>query len=196
MKKKLRCLFLGYDNKKTKLISTLKKKNCLVKNFNGDLNRLNLEKYDFCISFGYRKIINKENLKKFKRKPINLHLSYLPYNRGAHPIFWSLVENTPSGVTIHEISNSLDKGKILFQKKVKINKRKHTFKSAYDHLFRLIENLFIKHVNSIISKKYHAKKQVGKGSFHFKLDLPKSLNTWNFNIAKFIAKQKKLAQIS
>ena len=196
MKKKFKCLFLGYGKKKTKIISALKKKNCIVNIFNGDLSRLNLNKYDLFIYFCFMKIINKKNLKKFKRKPINLHLSYLPYNRGAHPNFWSFVDNTPSGVTIHEISNGLDRGKIIFQKRVTINKKKHTFRTAYNHLFRLAENLFIQNINLIISKKYKTKKQIGKGSFHFKADLPKELTSWNFNIAKFLTKQKKLAEIS
>ena len=32
---------------------------------------------------------------------INLHISYLPYNRGAHPNFWSWVKNAKN---IHFIS--------------------------------------------------------------------------------------------
>ncbi len=124
MKKKLRCLFLGYDSKKTKIISALKKKKFAVKHFNGNLNKLDLKEFDLCVSFGYRKIIDKKHLLSFKRKPLNLHLSYLPFNRGAHPVFWSFIDNTPSGVTIHEINSKLDKGRILFQKKVKINKKK------------------------------------------------------------------------
>ena len=49
---------------------------------------------------------------------INLHISYLPYNKGAHPNFWSWVKNTPKGVSIHLISEKIDAGDIIFQKKL------------------------------------------------------------------------------
>ncbi len=191
MKKKLRCLFLGYGSKKTKIISALKKKKFAVKHFNGNLNKLDLKKFDLCVSFGYRKIIDRKHLLSFKRKPLNLHLSYLPFNRGAHPVFWSFIENTPSGVTIHEINSKLDKGRILFQKKVKINKKKNTFKKAYKILFKQIESLFIRNITKIISRNYVTKKQVGKGSFHYTADLPNSIKSWDLNINNFLISMKK-----
>ena len=64
------------------------------------------EQYDFIISFGYRHIIKEDIIDKFINKIINLHISYLPYNKGADPNLWSYLENTPKGVTIHYI----DKG--------------------------------------------------------------------------------------
>ena len=191
MKKKLRCLFLGYGSKKTKIISALKKKKFADKHFNGNLNKLDLKKFDLCVSFGYRKIIDRKHLLSFKRKPLNLHLSYLPFNRGAHPVFWSFIENTPSGVTIHEINSKLDKGRILFQKKVKINKKKNTFKKAYKILFKQIESLFIRNITKIISRNYVTKKQVGKGSFHYTADLPNSIKSWDLNINNFLISMKK-----
>ena len=139
--KKLRCLFLGYNSRKTKIIKVLKKKNLAVKCFNGNLNKLDLKKFDICISFGYRKIIQKNHLRMFKRKPINLHLSYLPFNRGAHPVFWGLITKTPLGITIHEINNKLDK--IFFSKKIKINTKTNTFKTAYKNIL-VDRKLFIK----------------------------------------------------
>ena len=58
-----------------------------------------------------------QNIKKI----INLHISYLPYNKGAHPNFWSFADNTPSGVTIHEVNENLDSGNIIFQKKIEFD---------------------------------------------------------------------------
>ena len=51
------------------------------------LNRKNIVKceYDFLICFGYRYIISKEILSYFHEKAINLHISYLPWNKGADP---------------------------------------------------------------------------------------------------------------
>ena len=43
-----------------------------------------------------------------KRPIVNLHISYLPFNRGSHPNYWSFVENTPKGVSIHEIDEQIE----------------------------------------------------------------------------------------
>ena len=70
------------------------------------------------ISFGYKRIIKKKILQKYNKIDfINLHMSYLPYNRGAYPNFWSFYKNSPKGVSIHLINKEIDKGKIIFRKK-------------------------------------------------------------------------------
>ena len=52
------CLFLGYNSKKTKLIDFLKSKKIIVtQHQNKILSKKLIRKYDFIISFGYRKII-------------------------------------------------------------------------------------------------------------------------------------------
>ena len=73
------------------------------------------------MSFGYRKIIHNKILKKLHKPIVNLHISYLPYNRGSHPAFWAFLDRTPSGVTIHELDKGIDTGKIIFQKKSSSN---------------------------------------------------------------------------
>jgi methionyl-tRNA formyltransferase len=46
---------------------------------------------------------------------LNFHPSYLPHNRGKHYNFWTLVEETPFGVTIHWVDEGVDSGEIAFQ---------------------------------------------------------------------------------
>ena len=121
----MKCLFLGYDKKKTRLITLLERKGISVKNIKRELIKNDLNKYDLYISFGYRKIIPIKYLKILRKPIINLHLSYLPYNKGSHPNYWSFVENTPSGVTIHEITRRVDQGPILFQKKIYFDHNKN-----------------------------------------------------------------------
>ena len=87
---------------------------------------------------------------------INLHLSYLPFNRGAHPNFWSFYENTPSGVSIHLIDAGIDSGPILFQKEIKF-KNEITFIQTYNRLFIEMENLFILNIDLILQKKWTEK---------------------------------------
>jgi methionyl-tRNA formyltransferase len=47
-------------------------------------------------------------------------LSYLPFNRGAHPNFWSFIEKTQAGVSIHKINKGIDTGNIILRKKINI----------------------------------------------------------------------------
>ena len=93
--KKKNCLFLGYDEDKTKLIDFIKDKNIEVRKiYNQELEVKDVIDVDLIISFGYRKIIKNNILARIKKPIINLHMSYLPYNRGSHPNFWSFMDKT------------------------------------------------------------------------------------------------------
>jgi methionyl-tRNA formyltransferase len=52
---------------------------------------------------------------------LNFHPSLLPYNRGKHYYFWNIIEQVPFGVTLHLIDENIDKGKIIFQKKLNVS---------------------------------------------------------------------------
>ena len=110
---KKKILFLGYDKTETKIIDELIRVNCDVKQSKKKINSPN---FDLIISFGYKFLIKKYFLEKSKCPIINIHISYLPYNKGYHPNFWAFFENTPSGVTIHLVDEGIDTGPILFQK--------------------------------------------------------------------------------
>jgi len=185
--------FLGYSQRKTQIIKFLKEKNFTVKILNNrSLSKRNAKEADLIISFGYKKIIKNKILKLIKRPIINLHISYLPYNRGAHPNFWSFYDNTPKGVSIHEIDEKIDKGNLIYRKKVKFqNIKKQTFQSTYNILLREIENLFIKNFKKILNKNYLIIKYSQKGSYHSKKDIPKNLKNWNINIDEFLKVYKK-----
>lgn len=119
---------------------------------------------DLIISYNYKHIIDEEII-NLGRNIINLHISYLPYNRGADPNFWSIVDGTPSGVTIHKIDKGIDTGDILLQKTVDI-KDTDTLGSSYTKLHREIQKLFIDNWESIRDNKIKPTPQVGKGTYH------------------------------
>lgn len=187
--KKNRIVFLGYNNKETSLINFLKKKNFRVVSYKQKKpSKISLNNDDIIISFGYRHIIKKNKLKKLKKTPINLHMSYLPYNRGSHPNFWSFINNTPKGITIHEIDEGIDTGKIILQKKILFKKgKKITFKNSYNLLFIELEKLFKKNYLYILSGNYKTKKNKKVGKIHLKKDLKKKVN-WNLPIQEYIKK--------
>lgn len=182
-------LFLGYDTTETKLIDFIKNYNIKVIQTNQKLNK-SFKSYDIIICFGYRHIIKKNFIDKCNCPIINLHISYLPYNRGAHPNFWSFFDGTVSGVTIHLVDEGIDTGPILFQKKI-IFKNENTFFETYKKLFNEVENLFIKNFKKIIENNFKPKQQSKLGTFHLYSDLPENFKGWNSNIKKEIKRLKK-----
>lgn len=185
--------FLGYSKKRTRLITFLKKKKNikLIHLHNKNLNITNATKADLIISYGYKKIIKKNILNIVKRPIINLHISFLPYNRGYHPNYWSFLEKTPKGISIHEIDHRIDKGDIILRKKINFkNLKKLSFKNSYDILNNEIEELFINNFNKILKGNYRTFRPTIKGSFHKKSDLPKSFKLWNTNIYEYLKKIK------
>ena len=66
MKKKI--LFLGYTKTETDIINFLREKNFKVTEHRNKLLSLAyIKKYDLILSYGYRKIINKNIIKNIKR---------------------------------------------------------------------------------------------------------------------------------
>jgi len=188
-------LFLGYDTTETKIINQIKNnKNIKVFHTKRKIETLDLMNIDLLISFGYRHIIDEEILKR-KNNILNLHISYLPFNKGAHPNFWSFAENTPSGVTIHKINKKIDSGNIIYQKildfELNKNKKKLTFKDTYSVLISEIEGLFIDNIKNILNNNYEEFEQIDKGTFHNSSDLPSVLKSWNQNIFDTIERYKK-----
>lgn len=66
-------------------------------------------------------ILDSETISLTKRGFINTHPGYLPYNKGKHPYFWSIVEGTKFGVTVHYVDSNIDNGDIIAQKEIPIN---------------------------------------------------------------------------
>lgn len=100
---------------------------------------------DFAVSYGYRHIVRKNVIDLFPNKIINLHISYLPYNRGADPNFWSFIEDTPKGVTIHKMDTGLDTGDILVQRELfytGVQLEVETLATTYEHLQQTMIDLF------------------------------------------------------
>ncbi len=124
------------------------------------------EGFTFLISYGYQYVLKKRILEKFPDAAINLHISYLPWNRGRDPNFWSFVEATPKGVTIHYMDEGIDTGDIIVQQEVTFDSAHETLASTYRTLQRTIQELFRRHWHQIIGGRCQRQKQVGKGSVH------------------------------
>jgi UDP-2,4-diacetamido-2,4,6-trideoxy-beta-L-altropyranose hydrolase len=125
---------------------------------------------DLVISYNHRHIVKRDLLSIPKKGAINLHISYLPWNRGAHPNVWSFIDNTPKGVTIHYMDEGIDTGDILFQREVSIDETKETLKSSYGILHAEIQNLFKTHWPDIKSGEFQPRAQIHSGTIHYRKD--------------------------
>jgi methionyl-tRNA formyltransferase len=170
-------LFLGYSREQTSLVDDLVNKKCEV--WHTDEKIQSTVGYDLVISYGYRHILKKEIIESSKAPIVNLHISYLPWNRGAHPNFWSFYECTPSGVSIHLIDEGVDTGAIIYQRYVNFDKEEDTFSKTYKKLIVEIEKLFRDNIDELISKKFIATPQRRKGSYHSVANLPKEFIGWD-----------------
>ena len=81
-------------------------------------NNINL----ICLA-GFMKILSKSFIKNFKGKILNIHPSLLPKYKGLNTHERAIKNKDKySGCTVHFVNSRLDSGKIISQKKVKINK--------------------------------------------------------------------------
>lgn len=152
-------------------------------------------KFDLIISFKYRHIINSDIIKYFNKRLINLHISYLPWNRGAHPNLWSFLDNTKKGVTIHEMTDKLDSGPIIYQAEIKYTSE-DTLYTSYNRLNISLENLFINNWEKIYTNNYKSFIPIECGSYNSlkKFSTVKHLlkNGWNTKVIDILGMGKKI----
>lgn len=91
------------------------------------------------VMFGY--LLKQPFLDIFPKGCVNLHTSLLPFNRGAHPNVWAIVDGTPAGVTLHLIDSGVDSGPIIAQEEIEVEPV-DTGKTLYEKLEDAAFNLF------------------------------------------------------
>jgi phosphoribosylglycinamide formyltransferase-1 len=85
------------------------------------LTLLNKKKIRFICLAGFMKILSKDFIKKFNGKIINIHPSLLPKYKGLNTHGRAIANKDKfSGCTVHYVTQKLDSGKIIIQKKIKI----------------------------------------------------------------------------
>lgn len=161
-----------------------------------DTKFLEEKKFQFGISYRYKKIIPPPEISWFSGKLINLHISLLPWNRGADPNLWSFLEKSPIGVSIHLIDQGIDTGDVLLQKKVSINLETSSLRSSWEYLAKAIELLFIENSFAILQGQICSAPQAEGGSFHLSTDKKQyeylwQKKGWDTPVKELLGKAKK-----
>jgi formyltetrahydrofolate-dependent phosphoribosylglycinamide formyltransferase len=87
------------------------------------LLKLNKNKIDLVCLAGFMKILSKNFIKNFNGKILNIHPSLLPKFKGLNTHERAINKKEKySGCTVHFVNSKLDSGKIILQKKIRINK--------------------------------------------------------------------------
>jgi len=117
------------------------------------------------------KIIPRRIFEFAEKGAINLHPSLLPYNRGKHYNFWTLVEETPFGVSMHFVDEGIDTGDVIFQKPIEKG-WSDTGGSLYAKAKHAVVELYQERYLDVIEGRYHRLPQaVGTGATHFEREL-------------------------
>jgi len=148
------------NNKKAKGLLLGKMFNIKIRIFNFKKNTftekkillfLKKNKIDLICLAGFMKILTKNFIKNFKGKILNIHPSLLPQFKGLNTHERALKNNSKySGCTVHFVSPKLDSGKIINQKRVKINKN-DTIKSLARRILIQEHKLYPKAIMKIFN---------------------------------------------
>ena len=144
--------------------------NIIIQTDKPSLAEIKRNNISFILSDRSRYLINDEIIDHLPGRIVNLHPSYLPWNRGYHPNYWSIKDQAPHGVTIHQINSGIDTGNIIAQRLVEYNEN-DTFRDTYLDLRKEMLGLFMEFWPSIISGTYKVKEQSPQeGSLYLKKD--------------------------
>ncbi len=161
----MKILFLGGNELSLRLVEFLKGvgEEVIYTEERIDLEFVRTIDPEFIVSYNYKHIIPKEVVRSYYPRIINLHISFLPYNKGYYPNVWSFLEDTPKGVSIHIVDEGVDTGPILLQKEVFIDEEKETLRSSYLKLHEEIQRLFKENWDKIKNMEIKPFRQHGGG---------------------------------
>ena len=112
----------------------------------------------FGISASFSKIFN-PNFLKNNNKIYNIHLSLLPELRGPSPVEFTILNNfSTTGITVFEVNESIDTGKIVYQEQIHVGSNDYA-----SDLYKKLSQVFNKSYN-LIDFNSDGTKQTGTGS--------------------------------
>ena len=113
----------------------------LIKKYNIDM---------ICLA-GFMKIVSGNFIKKFANPILNIHPSLLPKYKGLNTHLRAIKNKDKfSGASVHKVTQRLDSGKIILQKKIKILK-KDTVKSLEKKVLKIEHEIYPKAIVKFIT---------------------------------------------
>lgn len=147
------------------------------------------EAFDLAISYTYSFMVKQDVIDALNGNIVNIHNSLLPWNRGSDPNLWSIIDNSPRGVTLHYISSGVDKGEIIAQDFDSLDYENDTLKSSYERLNKIAIELFKKAFAFYEYWPDMKKEVVGKGTYHSDKQgaiIKQYISTYDMKVTDFI----------
>lgn len=125
--------------------------------------------YIICVHFPY--IIPQDVLSIPRIGVLNLHPSYLPFNRGWHTPSWAILTETPIGGTLHFMDEGIDTGDIVLQKEVEVFPG-DTADTLYQRVLEIELEVFTEALPSLLDYSFKRRSQKNmNGTTYKKKDL-------------------------
>ena len=136
-KSKIKIYGIRFKNKSSFENNSLK----LLKKYNIDL---------LCLA-GFMKILSGNFIKKFSKPILNIHPSLLPKYKGLNTHERAIKNKDKfAGASIHKVTEKLDSGKVILQKKVKILKS-DTVRSLEKKVLKIEHKIYPKAIDKFLS---------------------------------------------
>ena len=153
--KDVKVFYEGFPHKNLKIIKFIK---------NNDIK--------ICICLGFQNRIRSTFIKLFKEKIYNIHPAVLPFDKGSHSAFYTIMNNNLIGSTLHIVNDKFDSGPIVDQIKEK-NSLNFNAKVVHKKSRYLGLKLLKKNLGKIYFEKYKIKKNY-KTKVNFKKEIVKA----------------------
>lgn len=125
---------------------------------------------EIVISAGFEHKVPKEIIEVPEEGIVNLHPSYLPYNRGSHAFIWPIADRNVAGVSIHYMTEKIDEGPVIDKRKVDIEPA-DTAGSLHDKLMKEQINQFKEFWPRIKEGIRTEEQNLENGTVHYKKEL-------------------------
>jgi methionyl-tRNA formyltransferase len=127
---------------------------------------------ELVIASGFEHKVPEDIIEVPEKGIVNLHPSFLPYNRGSHPYIWPIIEGTPAGVSIHYMNAEIDEGPVIDKREVPV-RPEDTAENLYSRLQEEQFLLFTENWGRIKQGAKAREQDLDRGQTHREKDLEK-----------------------
>ncbi len=118
---------------------------------NQSLKILKKNNVDMLCLAGFMKILSGNFIKKFSKPILNIHPSLLPKYKGLNTHERAIKNKDKfAGATIHEVTQKLDSGKVILQKKVRIFKSDNS-RNLKKKVLKIEHKIYAKAINMFLA---------------------------------------------
>ncbi|MGN7612964.1 formyltransferase family protein [Magnetococcales bacterium HHB-1] len=98
-------------------------------------------------------VLKKQIIAAPNRGCINKHAAFLPANRGLYPYLWATLDETPQGVSYHQVAPEIDAGDLLYQKKIDQPSHLESMITFYHYVFTSYPEHILQAIKALVENR-------------------------------------------